>query len=276
MITIFLKHLQQTKILMQVFPSSFYSTAVGILSFWIVFGCLPQLGYAESSSKILEVGMFSKSPEGGEFPAGWKPLTFEKIKEHTLYELFKDNDRVVIKAMSIESSSGLTRAIAIDPKEFPIVQWQWKIENIYEKGDVNRKDGDDYPARIYITFAYESQKVGFLEKAKYEAAKLLYGEYPPLGAINYIWESHSPVGTVVPNPYTDRVRMFVVQSGAKKLGEWVTEEQNVYEDYVQAFGQEPPKISGVAIMTDSDNTKESAISYFGDIVFKKAEVASKK
>ena len=60
-----------------------------------------------------------------------------------------------------------------------------------------KKEGDDYPARIYVTFQYDSQKVSLFGKAKYEAAKLIYGQYPPLGAINYIWESRAPVGTTV-------------------------------------------------------------------------------
>jgi hypothetical protein len=74
---------------------------------------------------------------------------------------------------------------------------------------------------------------------------------------------------MVPNPYTDRVMMFVVESGAARLDQWVDEERNVYEDYRQAFGQEPPLISGVAIMTDTDNTREQAIAYYGDILFRK-------
>jgi hypothetical protein len=90
-----------------------------------------------------------------------------------------------------------------------------------------------------------------------------------LAAILYIWESHAPVGTMVPNPYSDRVMMFVVESGADKLNQWVSEEHNVLEDYKRAFGEEPPMISGVAIMTDTDNTGESATAYYGDIVFKR-------
>jgi len=99
---------------------------------------------------------------------------------------------------------------------------------------------------------------------------MLYGQYPPGGAINYIWESKAPKGTMVPNSYTDQVMMFVVESGAERLNQWVSESRNLYEDYKKAFGQEPPVISGVAIMTDTDNTKESAATYYGDIVFKKA------
>jgi hypothetical protein len=62
--------------------------------------------------------------------------------------------------------------------------------------------------------------------------------------------------------------MIVVESGSTKLNTWITEERNVYEDYKRAFGQEPPMISGVAIMTDIDNTEESAEAYYEDIVFK--------
>ncbi len=109
-------------------------------------------------------------------------------------------------------------------------------------------------------------------RAAMKDAKLIYGKYPPIGAITYIWESKSPIGTMVPNPYSDRVRMVVLQSGSSKLGQWVTEERNVYEDYQTAFRQDPPNISGVAIMTDTDNTQETAIAYYGDIIFKKKQI----
>ena len=220
------------------------------------------------SPSILTVGSFSSAKPGGPFPDGWKPLTFEKIKEHTDYTLAEDNGTVVVKAVSQGSSSGLTREIKIDPKEFPIIEWRWKIENILQNGDVTKKEGDDYPARIYITFQYDRSKVGFLEKAEYEAIRLFYGQYPPIGAINYIWESNSPVGTIVPNPYTDRVQMIVIESGKQKVGQWVSESRNIFEDFKTAFGEDPPMISGVAVMTDTDNTKDSAVTYFGDIVFK--------
>jgi hypothetical protein len=221
---------------------------------------------------VIEVGKFSAATVGNTPPSGWKPLTFKKIEKHTTYTLVTDDDTVVVKAVAEASASGLTKEVKINPKEFPIVQWRWKINNILKKGDVHRKEGDDYPARIYITFEYDPSKLGFFEKAKYQTIKLLYGEYPPLAAINYIWESKAPLGTMVPNPFTDRVMMFVVESGSAKLSQWINEEQNVYEDYKKAFGEEPPMISGVAIMTDTDNTGESATAYYGDILFKKQTI----
>jgi hypothetical protein len=220
---------------------------------------------------VIEVGKFSAEAVGNTLPADWKPRTFKNIERHTAYALVKDNDTVVVKAVAESSASGLVREIKINPKEYPIVEWRWKVSNILNKGDVHRKEGDDYPARIYTTFEYDASKLSFFEKAKYEMFRLVNGEYPPLAAINYIWESKAPIGTMVPNPYTNRVMMFVVESGEEKLNQWMSEKRNVYEDYKKAFGQEPPMISGVAIMTDTDNTGESAVAYYGDIVFKKTK-----
>ena len=225
-------------------------------------------GLRADSSSVLPVGIFSGAKVGGEFPDGWEPLTFEKIEKHTAYALVEDEGTVVVKAESRGSSSGLTREVTIDPKMYPIVEWRWKVGNVLKNGDVTQKAGDDYPARLYITFEYDSDKVGFFEKAQYEAARFLHGQYPPIGAINYIWESKSPVGTVAPNPFTERVQMIVVESGQEKVGQWVTESRNIYEDYKAAFGEDPPMISGVAVMTDTDNTNESAVAWFGDIAFK--------
>ncbi len=220
-------------------------------------------------AEIIEVGKFSSAHAGSDFPSAWKPLTFKKVKQHTRYTLVADNGVVVVKAASNSSASGLIRKVEIDPKIYPVVTWRWKVTKIYEKGDVTKKKGDDYAARIYITFKYDPDKAGFFEKLKYETAKTLYGEYPPVAALNYIWASNAPEGTIVPNPYTHQAIMIAVESGAQKLNNWVEEVRNIYQDYKKAYGEEPTIISGVAIMTDSDNTKESAVSYFGDIIFHK-------
>jgi hypothetical protein len=240
-----------------------------IIPILLIYFLTSPLTIHAQSQAIIEVGKFSAATAGDMLPPDWKPLTFKKIEKHTIYTLVTDNGTAVIKAVAEASASGLTREIKVNPKEYPIVQWRWKVSNILKKGDVHRKEGDDYPARIYITFEYDPSKLSFFEKAKYGTIKLLYGQYPPLAAINYIWESKVPVGTMAPNPYTDRVKMIVVESGETKLNQWVNEERNVFEDYKRTFGEEPPTISGIAIMTDTDNTGESATAYYGDIVFKK-------
>jgi hypothetical protein len=221
------------------------------------------------SDAVIEVGGFSKATPGQEFPEGWKPLNFPNIERKTQYTLVKDGDAVVVKAVSDASASGLTREIRINPKEYPNLQWRWKVSNILKKGNVKVKEGDDYPARIYVTFEYDPQKLNFFEKTKYNTYRILYGQYPPLGAINYLWESKAPKGTIVPNPFTSRVKMIVVESGPEKVNQWIKEEQNILEDYRKAFDDDPPMITGIAIMTDTDNTGETATAYYGDILFRK-------
>lgn len=241
------------------------------VNFLLVLLLLAVLAPLAHSQQVIEVGKFSTEKVENNIPSNWKPLTFKKIERHTTYSFVKDEGTIVVKAVSESSASGLVREIKIDPKEYPIVQWRWKVENILKKGNVHIKEGDDYPARLYITFEYDSSKLSFFERVKFEAVKLLYGQYPPIAAINYIWESKAPVGAFVPNPYADRVMMIVVESGESRLNQWVNEERNLYEDFRKAFNDEPPMISGVAIMTDTDNTGEQAIAFYGDILFKKGK-----
>lgn len=223
-------------------------------------------GVQAESQAVLEVGKFSANQPGSGLPDGWEPLTFKKVPKFTRYELVKDADTVVVRALSEASASGLTKKVRINPREYPVVRWRWKVENLLATSDVRRKDGDDYPARLYVTFEYDPEKVAFSKKLKYKAGRAIFGELP-IGALNYIWETKTPVGTMIENAYTDFAQMIVVESGPKKVGQWVEEERNIYEDYKKAFGEEPPLINGVAIMSDTDNTKERAVAYYGDIQF---------
>ena len=213
------------------------------------------------------VGMSAAGGPAQVLPDGWQPLTFKGIERHTRYELEAAEEGIVVKAVSQQSASGLVRPLSISPREYPVIEWRWKIENILQKGDVTRKSGDDYPARIYITFSFDPDKANYLERMRYRAARLIFGPDVPYRAITYIWGSNSKVGERVANAYTDRVVMYVVESGDEKLQRWVPERRNVYDDYRQAFGEEPFRITGVAVMTDTDNTQESATAWYGDIIF---------
>jgi len=238
---------------------------------WIVLvlavGILTCPVYVAPAETVLKIGEFSASVDGSAWPNGWEPLTFKKIARHTDYKLAQDQGTWVVAAKSTASASGLVRRFEIDPLQFPVIRWRWKVTGVLAKGDVTQKAGDDYPARIYITFAYDPSKLGFVDRAKYRAARLIYGEYPPTGTITYIWANNAPVGTVVPSPYTDRAQMIVLQSGSARRMQWVEEARNVYNDYRMAFGHEPPHISSVALMTDTDNTGETVTAFYGDIIF---------
>jgi len=238
----------------------------GLIGMLLVLLMGQVMALAESPPAI-DVGAFSAENPDKALPKHWEPLYFKGIDRHTVYRLVKADGRTVLEARADASASGLIRKISIDPKEYPIIRWQWKVTGLLKKGNVHEKSGDDYPARIYILFAYDPDKLGFFEKLKYETIKLFYGEYPPLASLNYIWASNAPKGLVVPNAYTDRAMMFVVESGTKELNKWADEERDIYADYRKAFKGDPPMISGVAIMTDTDNTGDTVTAYYGDITF---------
>jgi Protein of unknown function (DUF3047) len=212
------------------------------------------------------IGAFSAGTPGGPLPAGWEPLTFKHIDRHTQYTLVRDPEAgVVVRALAAQSASGLQYALAFPAQERPSLTWRWKVDNVIAGGDLRRKEGDDYPARIYVSFRYTPERLSVVDRVKYAAARILYGEYPPHAGLNYIWDTHAPVGTQARNPFTNRVQMIVVESGTGRVGQWVSYERDIIADYRQAFGEDPPPISGVALMTDADNTGESAVAYYGDI-----------
>ena len=220
--------------------------------------------------KGIAVGPFSAMAPDGEV-TGWEPLTFEKIKSHTRYRLVAEHPgTTILRADSHASASGLVKKVTLSPDSAPWLTWRWKISNILEKGNVKEKSGDDYAARIYITFAENPDDLSFFERAKIAAIKLFYGQAPPSAALAYVWGNQSAVGSIHPNPYTSRVQMIVVESGPAHVNQWRSARRNIVEDFRLAFGTDPPPITAIAVMTDTDNTRESATAWYGDISLKKA------
>lgn len=209
------------------------------------------------------VGAFSNMRAGGEV-VGWSEMRLGDA-DRSQYALVQDGGDVVIRAEADDSASGLVRTFDLDANRFPVLTWRWKAENVLARGDIRRKGGDDYPARIYVTFDYNPGDLSFGDKIKYQALKALGYDDIPLRALSYVWANKATETAIVPNAFTGWVQMVPVQSGEAGLGAWHTERRDVVADYRAAFGEEPPAISGIAIMTDSDNTGGAATAYFGDI-----------
>lgn len=237
--------------------------AAATLALLLVFTLFPPPAPAEA----ILAGAFSAEAAGAPLPAPWQPLHFKDIPRHTQYELVSRDGLTVLEARAERSASGFARPLDVDPKEYPILRWRWKVANLIEKSNPRRKSGDDYPARLYLTFRRDPSALGPLDRAWAALGRTLYGVEPPFAGINYVWERALPKESILPNAYTDRVRMIVVESGPDRVGQWVSEERNVYEDYRRAFGTDPPMISGLALMTDADNTGEAATAWYGDISF---------
>lgn len=181
-----------------------------------------------------------------DFADGIDPHWQEKsFKGSTHYTISREDNQSCVKATSKNNASGLIYEIKFDAKKLPFLNWSWKIDNILAKGDAHTKEGDDYAARIYVVFPSF-----FFWKTK---------------ALNYIWANKLPKGEALPNSYTSNAIMIAVESGVGQTGKWVTEQRNIYDDYKQYFGEEPPKVGAIAIMTDTDNTGETASACYGPI-----------
>ena len=209
------------------------------------------------------VGAFSNMEEGGAV-VGWDEMRLGDA-DRSRYTLVQDGGATVVRGTADGSASGLVRAFDLDPNRFPVLTWRWKADNVLPKGDMRRKGGDDYPARVYVTFDYDPGDLSFGDKIKYRALRALGYDDIPLRALSYVWANKPGETGIVPNAFTDWVYMVPVESGAANLGTWQTERRDVVADYRAAFGEEPPAISGIAIMTDADNTGGAATAYFGDI-----------
>jgi hypothetical protein len=172
----------------------------------------------------------------------WKE---KSLKGLTRYEVVQEDGQRCIKATSDASASALYYEIDFDPREYPFLAWRWKVSNILAKGDERKKEGDDYAARVYVVFP----------SALFWRTK----------AVNYIWANKLPQGQAVPNPFTSNACMIAVQSGTAHVGQWLEEKRNLLEDYRKCFGEDHPKAGAVAIMTDTDNTGEQAVGWYGPI-----------
>lgn len=196
----------------------------------------------------------------------WRPVFFPKIKQHSLYQTENQGGFPYLKTISRASASALVYKKPFSVYEYPELRWQWRVMNIYLKGDVRTKAGDDYPLRVYILFQYDPAKAGVMERIKYGIAKTIYGEYPPHSALNYIWANKAEEqGLIVANPYSSKTKMIARQGGSKNVGVWQEEQVNILDDYRKAFGSDPPAIGTIGIMNDSDNTGESAVSFIRSI-----------
>ncbi len=215
--------------------------------------CVPFVQAGKSERKVLFREDFNDL-------SGWSRFFFPKIKKHTKYYIESSPDGSFLKTESFGSASAILYKKEFNVYEFPWLRFKVLVKNVYKAGDAKKKSGDDYPIRIYVMFKYDPGKAGFWERIKYKTAKVLYGEYPPYASLNYIWANKRHKEAVLENKYTSRAQMIPFGQGKEGLGQWIEVEVNMVDDYERAFEKRPPAVARIAIMNDSDNTGEKAVS----------------
>jgi hypothetical protein len=213
------------------------------------------------------VGEFSAAKPGDVLPSGWRVWQLSGFKRPTEYRLVDHEGRTVVFARARSSASGLVFPIAIDLAEFPRLRWRWKVPALIAGADNTQRHTEDSPARVVIAFDGDRSKLPLEERLFAEQFQALTKQEFPYALLIYIWENRAPVGTVIENLNTSRIRMIVADSGHGQLGAWREHTRDVYEDYRRAFGEDPPRVRSIGIMTDSDNTDTDAEAYYGDITF---------
>ena len=200
-------------------------------------------------------------------PPPWKVVQIDPRVPATRYRALRWDGRAAVEATANASMALLARPLALDLQATPVLCWQWRVDAVVQKTDMATKAGDDYAARVYVTFALPAESLDLGLRLKLALGRKLYGNLVPDAAVNYVWDNQHPVGTRAFNAYTDRAAMVVQRSGNAQAGRWVNERVNVLADATRAFGPLPFKASLLAVASDTDNTAEQARAGFADLHF---------
>ncbi len=183
-----------------------------------------------------------ESGEIGKFPTGW--ATNDKKNAQKIYSIQSEADKKFLHADSKGSWAqiGLEKKWAL--KEFPILQWQWRAVLFPTNSNEREKSRNDSVLGVYVVF----------------------GHWPFIKVIKYIWSDTLPVGASFLSPYSRETKIFVLESGRLNAGRWIREKRDVWQDYKQLYGEEEinPIATGMAVLTDSDNTNSHAIGDYAD------------
>ena len=169
-------------------------------------------------------------------------------KNKTIYTIGLNENGNFLKAVADNAASGLGKEVKIDLNKTPFINITWKIEKDLPGIKENTKKGHDFAARVFAV-----KKTGAT----------------PLSnrAINYVFSSNNEIGFNSPSPYTKKSIDNVLASTKNNLNEWVTVKANVKEDFKRFHNLNVDELDGLAIMSDTDNSKMKAVAYYQNIYF---------
>ena len=175
-------------------------------------------------------------------------LKKRKVKGETSWKLGSNENGNYIRAEAEGVGSGLGKEILIDLNKTPIINITWKIEKDLSGINENSKKGHDFAARVFVV-----KKTGSTALSN--------------RAVNYVFSSNNKIGEYWRSPYTKKSVDYVLSTTKQNLNEWVTVKANVKEHFKLLHDLDVNELNGVAIMTDTDNSKLKAISYYQNIYF---------
>lgn len=217
------------------------------------------------ASTGVDIAPFSRATPGVVLPAGWRPLHLPKIAPPEV-ELIRDEGATVLRSRAVSAAGTVAHALDVLPADRPILSWRWKVDRVVERANLAEKAGDDFAARVYVFFDVPVEVLPFGARVKALLARAIWGETLPTAAICYVWDNRHAPGTSAWNPYTDRVRTVVLRSGSPST--WASEARDLEADFRAAFGSQwakpAPRVTGIAVGNDTDQTGETVTAWFGD------------
>jgi len=218
--------------------------------------------------EVVEAAGFSYLRAGASYLGEWEQFAVVRGNLPTEYQLVDNGGTVVIQSEAVEGGSGLFRKIQIDPRRHPVIEFRWRVPRDSGRGGADGPSRASPPVRISLAFDGDPAKLDFDDRAKLRLARALTVNGLPYASLLYVWMNNQPAEAIYSSPHTDRVRHIVVESGERRLDQWVAVRRNVLEDYRRAFGEEPGNLVAVGIMTDPGDNGAPRRVYYGDIKFR--------
>ena len=196
-------------------------------------------------------------------------------KQATSYAPAWLDGRPAMAARAEASASVLRQRVRLEPDQLGHVRFSWKVPNLIHEADLARREVADSPVRLILAFEGARSKFSLKDTLLSELVHTLTGEPMPYATLMYVWCNHRPPGSVIGSPRTERIRKLVVESGSQGLNQWLAYERDIRADFERAFGEPPGALIGMAIMTDTDNTRSTAQAWYGPVQLVHAPTASR-
>ena len=186
-------------------------------------------------------------------------------KRATEYRHEQKDGRSTVAARADCSASMWRRHVVRSAERLGEVHFSWWVQQLPQDGDVSQAEYADAPARVIFAFAGDAQRLSPRNRMLFDLASALTGEPLPFATLMYVWDAKAPVGSVIVNPRSDRIRKIGDESGTDGLRQWRSYRRNLAADFQLAFGEAPGNLQAMAVMTDGDNTQSQLATWYGEI-----------
>ena len=199
----------------------------------------------------------------------WQPLQLPG-KLRTAFRLDQQAGRACVQAEAVGSASMLRHKLRVGAEQLGQLHFEWQVANLLEGADMTQRETEDSPVRVVLAFDGDRRQFSARNAMLSELTRAVTGEDMPYAMLMYVWSNDLPVGTVITNPRTDRIRKIVVESGPQRLRQWLRYERDIAADFGLAFGEPMGPLQSIAIMTDADNTQGRTQAWYGEIALRPA------